>query len=293
VNRILAALLAFAAVLVSVACAPAPPRPEGFAFALLGDIPYSQAHANLLEGLIDEMNANRLGFVVHLGDITAGNGPCTDEWLEARRRQFERLRHPFVLVFGDNEWTDCHRSGFDPLERLAKLRALFHSRDPDLPRFARQSGEYPEHARWVAADTLFVALNVPGSNNNLGRTAEMDAEHAQRMRMVKEWLADSFALAGRERLAAVAVLLQANPNFEHQPVRGRDGYAELRAALDRHALDFARPVLVAHGDTHTYRSDLPRPHLQRIEVFGWPHAGWVQVRLEYRPALHFVAEPGF
>ena len=91
----------------------------------MGDVPYSYPQANLLDAMIDVMNAQQLAFVVHVGDITSGTGPCGDEWLDERRRQFARFRHPFVLLPGDNEWTDCHRGGFDPLERLAKWRSLF------------------------------------------------------------------------------------------------------------------------------------------------------------------------
>lgn len=275
------------------ACAQTPPRPEGPAFALLGDAPYSQAHANLLDGLIDEMNAEPLAFVVHLGDITSGTGPCTDEWLEARQRQFARVRHPFVLVFGDNEWTDCHRSGFDPLERLARLRALFHAQDPKLESFERQSKAYPEHVRWVFADTLFVTLNVPGSNNNLGRTPAMDAEHEARMDAVFTWLDDAVALAESPRIGALAVLMHANPNFDGAPpAAGRpDGHQRLRRVLQSHAQWLGKPFLVAHGDTHAYRNDRPLPNLQRVEVFGWPHLRWLRARIPAAGARDFPVMP--
>ena len=95
------------------------------AFALMGDVPYSHPQANLLDDMIDRMNAEPLAFVVHVGDITSGTGPCGDAWMEARRKQFARFTHPFVLLPGDNDWTDCKRTGFDPMERLAKWRSLF------------------------------------------------------------------------------------------------------------------------------------------------------------------------
>ena len=57
------------------------------AFALFGDVPYSQPQANLLDGMIERMNAEELAFVVHVGDITSGTGPCGDEWLEERRKR--------------------------------------------------------------------------------------------------------------------------------------------------------------------------------------------------------------
>ena len=282
-SRLLIALLTALLAAALAACAPAQPRPAGPAFALFGDAPYSQPHANLLDVLIDEMNAEPLEFAVHLGDITSGTGPCSDEWLEARQHQFARIRHPFVLVFGDNEWTDCHRSGLEPMERLGKLRVLFHSRDPQLPRFERQSRAYPEHTRWVAADTLFVTLNVPGSNNNLGRTPDMDAEHASRMDAVFDWLDEAVSLAEAPDITALVVLMHANPHFEGASTRLRqaDGYARLRHVLQSDARWLNKPLVVAHGDTHRYKHDRPMreaPDLIRIEVDGWPALGWLVVR---------------
>src|SRR3954468_552725 len=88
--------------LVLVACA-APPQAAGtLNFGLMGDTPYSEDQARRLERLIDELNAEPLEFVIHIGDITSGQGPCTDAWFEARKAQFARIRHPFVLLPGDN-----------------------------------------------------------------------------------------------------------------------------------------------------------------------------------------------
>ncbi len=61
-------------------------------------MPYSQSGANLLDGMIDRINAEPLAFVVHVGDITSGTGPCGDEWLEARRKQFARFKQAEVLA---------------------------------------------------------------------------------------------------------------------------------------------------------------------------------------------------
>ena len=81
------------------------------------------------------MNAQPLAFVVHVGDIGASALACSDDWLLERKAQFARIRHPFVLVPGDNEWSDCK----DPLERLARWRELFC----ETPR-----AEFCEHLRW-------------------------------------------------------------------------------------------------------------------------------------------------
>lgn len=256
---------------VLAACAPVPPPQAAFSFALMGDTPYSQAQANLLDGLIDGMNAEPLMFVVHVGDITSGRGPCDDGWLEARKRQFARIRHTFVLLPGDNEWTDCYRVGFDPLERLAKWRSLFCVPMPALG-LERQSGASCENVRWTAGGFVFAGLNVPGSNNNLGRTADMDAEHAERMRAVFAWL-DEAERQARDSNGLV-LMMQANP---FQRPRGRnDGYAALRRRLQRLAQAFPGKVLLVHGDTHTFRDDQPLPGLRRVEVFGSPHVRWLR-----------------
>ncbi len=240
----------------------------------MGDVPYTQEQANLLDAMIDRMNAEPLAFVAHVGDITSGEGPCGDAWLEARARQLARLRAPLVLLPGDNEWTDCHRSGFDPLERLAKWRRLFCVPQPAIG-LERQTGEYCENVRWRAGDVMFVGLNVPGSNNNLGRTAAMDAEHEKRMREAFEWLDESLAAAEERGAKRAVILFQADP-FTPPRAGLPDGYARLRSVL-RTLAGYARPPLtLVHGDSHVFRDDEPLPGLRRIIVYGAPQVRWLR-----------------
>ena len=252
------------------------------AFALMGDVPYSQPQANVLDGMIDRINAEPLAFVVHVGDITSGTGPCSDEWLEARRKQFARFKHPFVLLPGDNEWTDCHRSGFDPLERLAKWRELFCTPIPAIS-LERQKGKYCENVRWVHDKVVFAGLNIPGSNNNLG---EDPAEYGERMQAVFAWLDQAEALA-RTRDGLV-VLMQANP-FQTRRF-GADGYTEVRERLRRLGEAMPGKVLLVHGDTHHYRDDEPLPGLRRVEVYGSPHIRWAKAQVTRTGAKLFDVE---
>jgi hypothetical protein len=277
-------LLALLVALPGCAGAPQPPVPHSFAF--MGDTPYSQAQANLLDSLIDQVNAEPLAFAAHIGDITSGQGPCDDEWLHARKRQFERFRVPFVLLPGDNEWTDCHRSGFDPMERLSKWRALFCV-PVALAGFARQRGEHCENARWEAGGLVFAGVNVPGSNNNLGRTPAMDAEYAKRMRDVFAWLDEAAARARQGK--TLVILMQANP-FLKPRGGGADGFAALRERLAQLGKAHPGKVVLVHGDTHQYRDDEPMPGLRRIEVPGAPQVRWLRAkpsagaRLQVEPA---------
>ena len=253
------------------------------AFALLGDVPYSQSEATLLDGMIDQINAEQLAFSVHVGDITSGTGPCGDAWLEARKRQFARVRNPFVLLPGDNDWTDCHRTGFDPLERLAKWRSLFCF---PIANFIleRQKGKYCENVRWIHDNVVFAGVNIPGSYNNIIRDP---AEQAERMHAVFGWLDEAETLA-RTRDGLV-VLMQANPFVTRRA--GADGYAELRERLRRLGAAMPGKVLLVHGDTHRYRDDEPLPGLRRIEVYGSPQTRWLRARIERTGAKLFDVEP--
>jgi predicted phosphodiesterase len=289
-----------------------PALPSAFhpplAFALIGDTPYNESEAAILDRVIDEMNREELAFVIHVGDITSGLGPCGDEWLQARKRQFERSRHPFVIVPGDNEWVDCHRSGMDPMERLAKFRELFESGGSSLGQrkiaLERQSGryaEYREHLRWIAGNVLFVGLNVQGSNNNLGRTAAMDAEHRARMAAVFDWMQDSLRLARERDLAGMVIFAQADPDFELRTRRkSGDGFAAFREALRDLALRFGKPVLFVNGDTHLYKLDKPiadassgKPieNFTRVIVFGSPQTRWIRAGIDASTPQLFEVSP--
>ena len=314
----LRALLIASVVLLAGCALPLPiPADKGIPFGLMGDTPYSSLEVAQLDSLIDELNAEELAFVVHVGDITSGRGPCTDAWFEARKKQFARIRHPFILIPGDNDWTDCHRSGMDPMERLAKFRELFESGSTSLgqrtipldrqssdPRFAARFGQYSEHMRWKAGTVLFITLNVQGSNNNLGRTPAMDAEYRERMQAVMAWIDDGAAIVQRDRLEGLVILVQANPDFEETWVKttrpgAPDGFADFRDKLRQLASSLAKPILFVHGDTHSYQVNKPLDDVSgkrienfvRLEVSGSPWVQWVRGSLHPGAAVPFYAAP--
>jgi hypothetical protein len=246
-------------------CASGPPAGEGgLIFGVLGDAPYSQREAERLDHVIEQMNAEKLAFVVHVGDIGSSALACTDEWLRERKKQFGRIRHPFLLVPGDNEWTDCAL----PVDRLQAWRNLF-CRSETISKLERQSGEYCEHVRWEADGWVFVALNVPGSNNNVRHR-----EYAPRMKAVFAWLDEAAALAAHGK--GLVVLMQANP-FVTAP---RDGYAPLRMRLQELGAKFPRRIVLVHGDTHIHRDDEPLPGVRRVEVWGSPFVDWTRLRVD-------------
>jgi hypothetical protein len=221
---------------------------------VLGDTPYSDAEVERLDRLIDEINSQPLAFVVHVGDIGASAQACADGWLLQRKAQFGRIRHRFVLVPGDNEWSNCP----NPVARLERWRQIFC----ETPR------EFCEHRRWETAGWIFVTLNVPGHDNNL-----QHPEHGPRMRAVMGWLDEAAAAAQGKN--GLIVLMQANPFFTWP----RDGFAELRNRLEALAAASPGKVVLIHGDTHLYRDDEPLFGLRRIEVWGSPVVSWTRVPL--------------
>ena len=77
---------------------------------------------------------------------------------------------------GDNEWTDCHRpnnGGYNPLERLAKVRATFfpspgRTLGQHQTKVSSQADQgYPENVTYDRAGVAFVAVHIVGSNNSL------------------------------------------------------------------------------------------------------------------------------
>ena len=246
-----------------------PPLPAGTpAFGVLGDTPYSVREVALLDRVIDEINAEPLEFVVHVGDIGSSSvaQACGDAWLIERKAQFARIRHRFILIPGDNEWSDCAKVGLDPVERLRKWRELFCERPV----------EWCEHQRWEAGGRVFVTVNVPGNNNNRGHP-----EEPVRMREVTRWIEEAARLAAT-RGAGLVILMQANP-FEQIH---RDGYQGLRDQLAALGRRMPGRVTLIHGDTHLSRDDEPLPGLRRIEVWGSPIVAWRR-----EPVSASVSEP--
>jgi hypothetical protein len=186
-----------------------------------------------------------------VGDIGSSAQACSDGWLLERKMQFARIRHRFILLPGDNEWSNCK----DPLARLRRWREIF----------CANPAEFCEHQRWEAGGWVFVALNVPGHDNNVRHP-----EHKPRMQAVLSSLEEAAAAA--KKRSGLVVLMQANP-FLTFP---RDGFAELRNALERLAETSPGKIVLIHGDTHLYRQDEPLPGLRRIEVWGSPIVSWIR-----------------
>lgn len=288
----------------AAACSPTPDAAGRFAFAVVGDTPYSEANERLFPVLTRQVGEADVDFVIHIGDLKWAGTPCTDSLLAARINALDGFGHPLVYVPGDNDWTDCHREppgAFAPLERLAFLRrqaypVLARSRGTapmDVESQATEGApEFPEHQRWSQRGVVFATVHAVGSRNGLvpfpTRTVEDDLEVDRRVEAAVAWLGDTFARARDQAAAAVVIAMQANPWDFPEGYAERTGFEEILAALREEAEAFGRPVLLIHGDTHMFRVDRPYwseyrfevPNLMRLETYGAPDVGWVEVHVD-------------
>lgn len=292
---------------------------DPFEFALIGDTPYlggsnpSAAYPQF-DHLVDDINqARRLRWVLHAGDIKSGSTECSDALFYDRATRFKALKKPVIYTPGDNEWTDCHRINngqYQPLERLAKLREVFFPAPGtasvgatpmhvDSQALLPGYEEFPENVRWTYNGVVFATLHIVGSHNAMDafqtgssavRTQADDDEVARRNAANLAWLNAAFDQAERENAPGVLIVIQANPGLESdQSVADRNGFEQFLAALETRTAAFARPVVLAHGDSHYFRIDKPRlleqaflPNLTRVETFGANNVHWVRVRVAPR-----------
>jgi hypothetical protein len=208
---------------------------------LWGDMPYSDLQAQVgVPNLIADMNATKLAFTVHDGDLKAGSGTagsatpttCANEMYLQAQGYFNALQAPAMLTPGDNDWTDCDRTAngsFNSLERLDYERKLFFSKPFSMgQRRMRQEVQMDplcldhngvmsactENRRWTHGSVTYVTLNVQGSCNNLCDTNPDPAEFAARNAANIQWLRQSFAAAKANGSVAVMLISQANPGWD-------------------------------------------------------------------------------
>jgi hypothetical protein len=281
-----------------------------------------------------------VSLVLHVGDIHSGSQPCTGAGLNPvpagadptyNQRVFalfERFQQPFVYTPGDNEWTDCQKtkefSSGAPLNELASVRNLFFrypgftlggqkkrvsSQAVDFDRVHPADRGFVENVMWHDHDTVFVTLNLPGSNNDGLRwaapftdEAARAGEAARRTLADIRWLDAAFDSAEREHAKAMVIGVQADMWDPAATVAGGDGlgnYTIFVHELAQRSLRFGKPVLLINGDSHVFFSDRPLadpnsatgrihgapavPNLTRITVQGSTTAPAEWVRLTVDP----------
>jgi hypothetical protein len=280
---------------------------EPFNFALIGDYPYLPRDDAGMPNLIEDLRADpSIRFVVHLGDLhTPQKTECSEDLFRERRRVLLEVGRPLIVTPGDNDWADCK---VDPLAQLEMMRRVFY---PDPAQtggpdgFALQSqgagagySEIVENAMWERDGVVFATLHMIAPNP-LKMIDETNAARGRLVEASEAWLDEVFRVAEARDARGVFLATQVNlwhfsgstqmmnllyPELLDPPAVFEDFVAKLVV----HVRAFGRPVVLANGDTHSFRIDKPLidEHLEtiqtftRVEGFGSPQGHWVRVRVE-------------
>jgi hypothetical protein len=155
-----------------------------------------------------------------------------------------------------------------------------------------------ENRRWTFHKVTFATVNVQGTCNNRCSSggsapdpAGDPAEYAARNAADMVWLQDTFDEAKANGSAGVMIVWQADPGWDlsdatRAPLRNPqtlvetdgapDGYHDLLVKLRDLTVDFKKPVVLVHGDSHYFRIDKPfldsagrrLENFTRVETYG-------------------------
>jgi hypothetical protein len=171
-----------------------------------------------------------------------------------------------------------------------------------------------ENRRWTFHKVTFVTLNVQGTCNNRcssGAGAPDPAgdptEYAARNAADIQWLDDSFAEAEANGSAGIMIVWQGDPGFDTSGYQGApkrdsktlvetdaspDGFHDILSALRTNTIEFKKPVVLVHGDSHYFMVDKPLldssgqmlENFTRVETFG-DNQGFGDNRVHWVKAL--------
>jgi hypothetical protein len=269
------------------------------------------------KALRDSINNAGVAFAMHTGDIKDGGSPCTELYYNRFEDLSDSLNVPSLLTLGDNEWTDCHRSGSNPVERLNNLRSRFYDKSgltvmgggTPIQTSSFGIAPYIENLYFIRDGIIFTLLHVVGSNNNLytGSTCPSSlnvidpgckaatAEFTARDQAVNASLRAVFAKAKEQKLKGVMIVIQASfwggddqtcnvigVNVKNAASLVSSGYKNFITTFINEVSNYSGQVAVINGDAHYYRNCNPTvyPNVKFIMVPGSTDISWVQVSID-------------
>ena len=232
---------------------------NSFSFALIADVPYTDADVASMGDLVADINNDPgVRFVAHAGDMKPGGLACSDQVMAARFDLYQGFDDPFWFTPGDNDWTDCHAADppSNPLDRLGALRALFYPIPTSTTGGAKmavtpQSEPYVENV-WFRRDCVtFGSIHQVGARNGLDpwrnetptQKRDREREVADRITADVAWVDRIFDRAESAGSAGVFLLVHERPSTG-------GGYVDVRDRIEARARAFGKPVVIAHGSEH-------------------------------------------
>jgi Calcineurin-like phosphoesterase len=255
--------------------------------AVIGDTPYGNAAIALFPTMVRAIDGDpKVREVVHVGDLKSGSEPCSDGRFQVSLNLFNAFKDPMIYAMGDNEWTDCHRAnngGYNPLDRLAKVRELFFPVAGQVlgsrGKTVEAQATIPENQLWSESRVTFGVFDIIGSNNGLDHwfgdrvingvpTPETAAEALSRTTEVAArqaaniaWLEHTFATARAQGSVGIVLFFQADlwhpgDRADGATFTAHQGWVERLSQL---ASSFDGKVLLVSGDSHDFRVDPGAP----------------------------------
>lgn len=207
-----------------------------FRFSAIGDTPYSEAEQSSLPFIFQDVRQKGMSFMIHIGDIWSGGTVCEEALYLDRKNLFRQSLIPLVVVPGDNEYTDC--ANIDAAQALNFFRQNLVGDDNisvgDL-EIIHQANRV-ENVSWKYQNVRFIGINLPGDNN---------------IQDVKESLSNDGYLFIKKTLSTDSDLQGIVLFSQATPVLYRKFYDKIEKLLSSLSLQKI-PVLIIHGDTHTY-----------------------------------------
>ena len=229
-------------------------------FCVIADAPYTEEE---LQALPNQIATQMEGceFLVHLGDIFAGDTACDVEGYEAIQKIMLKSEAPAFVVPGDNEWNDCFKTNIDiGWDNWASHFIGFEDNWKHDFSVVRQP-EYEENFYFIEKRTLIVGLNIVGGR--IHNATEWRTRHLAEFIWVREVLTEN--LMDKEKADGVILMAHANPKDQHGVFFDR-----LRGFI-RDNLKNEFPVLYLHGDGHAFlhtQNFYNQPNFLRIQHEG-------------------------
>jgi len=265
----------------------------------------------------DDLYAQGLGFFNSLKEPAIFT-PGDNDWTDCDRvkngpfNSLERLQYERQLFFASDQSLGQKTL---TMEVQSTPSCLGTTSSTGTPTF-----ETPcvENRRWTFHDVTYATLNVQGSCNNLcdinPSTTDPGSEYDLRDKADLQWLQDTFDEAMANGSAGVMIIWQADPGFDTSGFQGGpkrdpktlvetdgnpDGFHDVLAKLRALTIEFRKPVVLVHGDSHYFLVDKPLldengrlvENFTRVETFGDntftnpPHPEWDTNHVHWVKAL--------
>lgn len=278
---------------------------DSFSFGVIGHPFRTTSGEPALRTAIRQTDDENLAFVVANG-IKSAQEPCSDKMYEQRKTLLNSAKNGLIVSLSGSDWVACkNESGRSTaFERLNRLRELFFADDfsfgdSKIP-LNRQSTSpkfhsYVENARWEIGNVMFATINLPSRNNHYMPEGGRNSEFEDRLIANREWLQRIFVIAAQKKADGIVLFCDGDP-LATQRRRvfdfnvKRDGFVEIRRAINTLASKFSGKVLLIHGAPPDSSPAAPgliwKKNLGDLEVA----TSWIKVTVDAHNPDFFVLD---